>query len=109
MKNAGTPAAVVENRLAGGAANPYIVMAATVAAGLAGITNKYTLPKRAVNALLPTSLSEALDALEKDKVLVKALGREFVQCFVRHKREFEVEVLTGGSITEEVNMYLKLF
>jgi len=103
----------VINRLPGGSANPYIVMAATVAAGLAGIENKYTLQESDVYVLLPQSLSEALDALEEDKVLVKALGKEFVRRFISMKREFEVNVFQGGltdqSIREEQDMYLNMF
>jgi len=106
--------AFVENRLPGGSANPYIVLAATVAAGLTGITNKYPPQEQDVDMpLLPKSLSEALDALEGDEVLVKALGVKFVESFVRNKREFEVNVLTGGltskSIEKKKEMYGKMF
>jgi len=103
----------VQNCLPGGSANPYIVLAATVAAGLAGITNKYPSPERDVDVLLPKSLSEALNALEEDEVLVKALGVEFVQRFISMKRDFEVDVFPGGltdeTIGEEQDMYLEMF
>jgi len=81
LKSTGMADTVVINRLPGGSANPYNVMAATVAAGLAGIQNKYPPQERDVEVLLSKSLSEALDALEKDEVLVKALGVEFIQRF----------------------------
>jgi len=114
LNNSGTRIPFVTNRLPGGSANPYIVLAATVAAGLAGITNKYPVHEQDVDVLLlPKSLSEALDALEGDEVLVKALGVEFVETFIRNKREFEVDVLTGAltdeSILKEREMYGKKF
>jgi len=89
-------------------------MAATVAAGLVGIANKYPPQDPVVDALLlPQSLSEALDALEEDKVLVKALGKEFVRRFISMKREFEVNLFPGGltdeSIKQEQDMYLDEF
>jgi len=62
----GSVHAFVENRLPSGSANPYIVLAATVAAGLAGITNIYSPPESGAVVLLPKNLSEALDALEED-------------------------------------------
>jgi len=115
LKKANTPnrPIYVQNHLPGGSANPYIVLAATVAAGLAGITNKYRLPERDVDVLLPPqSLSEALDALKEDQVLVKALGVDFVRRFISMKHEFEVDVFPGGltdeTIGEEQDMYLKM-
>ena len=35
---------------------------------------------------LPTSLGEALDALEADTRLVKAIGPELIEVFLRNKR-----------------------
>jgi len=44
---------------------------------------------------------------------VKALGVEFVESFIRSKREFEFDALTGAltdeSILTEREMYLKMF
>ncbi len=62
------------------AANPYLVLAATVAAGIDGIKNKIEPApmddKEAVK--LPESLEEALKALESDTVFVQDLGEHFV-------------------------------
>ena len=80
----------VENRLPSGKANPYLVLAGTVAAGLDGIINQLPCPPRAQDGgkLVPPTLEEALDALQKDETLVKALGKEFVNQYVDHsKRE----------------------
>jgi len=113
LKMAGATSAFVENRLPGRSANPYIVLAATVAAGLDGITNKYPPPEPGADVLLPQSLFEALDALGEDEVLVKALGVEFIQSFIRKKYKFEVDVLRGSltdiSIAKEQNIYWTMF
>src|SRR5206468_8602560 len=74
----------VENRVVDGAANPYLASAAILGAGLDGIENKtdpgvantdnlYEAPedelaRRGIN-VLPTTLREALDCLEKDTVV----------------------------------------
>jgi len=98
----------IDNLIPGGSANPYIVLAATFAAGMSGIKNKYPLPQPGEKVRLPTSLAEALEALENDKVLVEALGEEFVRSFIRCKREYEVDVLVHNSIEEEREMYYKM-
>jgi len=102
----GSPAAVeIDNNQPGGSANPYLVLAATVAAGIAGIRNKYPLPLPGQKDKLPRSLAEALVALENDEVLVEALGEEFVRSFICCKREYELDVLVNNSIEEELKMY----
>lgn len=84
----------LENRLGGGSSNPYLLMAATLAAGLDGIRNKLA-PHAPVQAMaygmtgvtdLPTRLDDALAALESDQVLQQALGGEFVKLFTAVKR-----------------------
>lgn len=77
-------------RLPSGAANPYIVMAATVAAGIDGLVNRLELPAENELEKLPSSLEEALAALEADKVLTEALGEEFIRWFLTLKREVEI-------------------
>lgn len=109
----------IENRLPASAANPYLVLAATVAAGVDGLVNRLECPpaRRVDNAkgdggnesVLPNTLPEALAALEEDSVVVEALGKEFVTWFVRVKRELEVDRLQDtakNAIEAEQNMYL---
>jgi len=79
----------IENRLPSSAANPYVVMAATVAAGIDGLVNRLELPDK-MDEKLPSSPSEALSALEADSVLSDALGEEFIRWFLRVKREVEI-------------------
>jgi glutamine synthetase len=84
----------VENRMPGAASNPYLVLAGTIAAGIDGI-NRQMEPAPPVEGIaygmegvtdLPTSLGDALDALEGDAVLREALGEEFIKLFVAVKR-----------------------
>lgn len=83
----------VENRMPCAASNPYLVLAATIAAGIDGITRGLE-PPAPVSGIayglagvtdLPTTLSAALDALEADAVLRAALGDEFVKLFLAVK------------------------
>lgn len=90
-----------EVRSADGAANPYLVTAAILAAGLDGLErelelpaavegNFYEGPEEAMGEQLPTDLGAALDALEADEVLVELLGPRLVETFLRNKR-YELE------------------
>jgi len=109
VKNNGPSETYVESRLPSGAANPYIVLAATVAAGMSGIRNAYAPADPNVEDLLPKSFGAALVALEKNEVLTEALGEEFVRWFVSMKRQMEIDVLKNGDIEEEKKMYWKMF
>jgi glutamine synthetase type III len=83
----------LELRLADGAANPYLLQAAVLAAGLDGIerkldpgprsdTNTYTDPPQPGSARpLPSSLEEALTAFGQDQLLRQALGESFSQAY----------------------------
>jgi glutamine synthetase len=93
VKDAGGDNIHIENRLCAGAANPYLVAAASLAAGIDGIRRALEAPApRAPGdettrfALLPTSLESSLAALEADAALVEALGPEFVKVFTTVKR-----------------------
>ena len=84
-----------EYRLADGAANPYLLQAGILAAGLNGIANKADPGKRLdidmyadghkiKNAKkLPLNLLDALRGFAKDKVLREALGAEFCDAYVK--------------------------
>jgi len=110
VKNSTAQETYVENRIPGGSANPYLVMAATVAAGISGIKDKLEVPPQRQDneEPLPLSLSDALDSLEGDTVLVDALGHDFVRWFVKIKRELEVNKLEETSIENEWQMYSKM-
>jgi glutamine synthetase len=76
----------------GGPANPYLYIAAQAAAGLDGILNRTDPgpisedPYSADVPQLPTSLAEAIDALDVDAFFRKVLGDTFVDYLVTMKR-----------------------
>jgi len=106
-----------ENRVPGAAMNPYLALAAQVAAGMDGIRNKLELPppgnERNECGVLPSSLEEALKALENNEVMIESLGQEFVNWFTDAKRK-EIEVVDeytkqnhGDSFKAEMDFYSK--
>jgi glutamine synthetase len=86
-----------EFRLADGAANPYLLAAAVLAAGLDGVENArdpgerldinmYTDGEKAKNAKkLPLNLLDALRALEKSSVLKAAFGDSVIASYAKLK------------------------
>jgi glutamine synthetase type III len=88
-----------ELRLADGAANPYLLQAALLVAGLDGIKNKrhpgkrydinmYTEAHKARGASrLPLNLLDALRALEKSPVFEAGLGKEFLSSYLKLKHD----------------------
>ncbi|WP_373542379.1 type III glutamate--ammonia ligase [Chamaesiphon sp.] len=86
-----------EFRLADGAANPYLLPAALIAAGLDGIdrqldpgapchNNNYTDPLPAATVpQLPGNLLDALRNLEQDERLAQRLGTDFVAAYLKLK------------------------
>jgi glutamine synthetase len=90
----------VEIRVADGAANPYLAIAALLSAGAHGLReglrppppvhgDAYRADRDVIGPALPLSLDAALEALEGDEVLCRALGPEIVETFVAVKR-FEI-------------------
>lgn len=113
----------IELRLPDGAANPYLASAALAAAGLDGVerrldpgeplnVNLYELSEEEIHerriGLLPQSLSEALDAFERDDVVQRGLGTELATEFLRLKRMEWVEY--SRHVSEwETQRYLEMF
>ncbi|MQA17151.1 MAG: glutamine synthetase, partial [Pseudonocardiaceae bacterium] len=92
MSSPGDEASHIENRVGEPAANPYLYIASQAVAGLDGITNKIDPgpmsedPYAADRAVLPTSLAEAVDALDADNFFRRAFGDAFVDYMVTMKR-----------------------
>ena len=88
----GDPVSHVENRVGEPSANPYLYMAAQVAMGLDGIKNSTDPgapsedPYAADVPVLPQSLDEAVDVLEKDEFFRSAFGSDFINYIVAVKR-----------------------
>jgi len=92
------------------AANPYLVLAATVAAGLDGIINRLPCPAQrgddAQGSPLVHSLGDAVHALQQDDVMTDSLGEEFVRWFFQCKKTGELDKLKNSSFEDERNTYL---
>lgn len=91
----------VEYRSIDPACNPYLAFSVMLAAGLAGIDGGYELdPEADANIfelteaerrsrgirLLPASLADALDAMERSELVREALGDHIHEWFLRNKR-----------------------
>ncbi|MDQ6686150.1 MAG: glutamine synthetase, partial [Actinomycetota bacterium] len=83
----------LENRLGDPTANPYLYLAADIAAGLDGVDRHLKAPPPVSGdpyaskaEALPTSLSEALDVLQADAMYREQFGDTFVDYIVMMKR-----------------------
>jgi len=83
----------IENRMGEPAANPYLYMAANLAAGLDGIRRQLEPPPpveadpyAAAAPMLPTSLADAVAALDKDEFFRSAFGAPIVDYLVQMKQ-----------------------
>ena len=88
-----------ELRLMDGSANPYLLQAGVIAAGLYGLNNKsdpgepltcnmYTDYKNYPNlAKLPDDLEESLEKLDENKDIKDSFGNEVINSYVKLKRE----------------------
>ena len=117
----------VENRGCDGSANPYLAVAAQLAAGLDGIDrgldpgepnreNLHAMPAEEVARrgiqVLPPTLLHAADALVADDVLREALGKtpdgDYIDYFAKIKRE-EFQAWHSVVSDWETERYLTLF
>ncbi|WP_316528018.1 glutamine synthetase family protein [Kitasatospora brasiliensis] len=84
-----------ELRLGDASANPYLLIAGTLAAALLGVVagDEPAAPLEgygydpAKSAVLPMSLPAALDALEADTALTEVLGKDFTTAYLSYKRD----------------------
>ncbi|XP_043919582.1 lengsin [Protopterus annectens] len=102
VKHHGGKGTQVENNLGSAMANPYLVLAATIAAGLDGLKKGLKLSDSADNTKLkpfhpfaiPLKLKDALSALQGDSCIRGALGDVFIRYFTAVKQyELETEEL----------------
>ena len=87
----------LETRVVGSDVNPYLAMAACLAAGLYGIENKMELKvpatvgngyKEYSNGILPSTLDEATQQMKNSKIAKELFGATFVEHFTQ-TREWE--------------------
>ena len=94
----GTPAVRVECRIPGADMNPYLALAAMLAAGLKGIEDKLELPPAFEGDAygdderfhIPKTLRDAREALLKSELLRSALGDDVVEHYAR-AAQWEIE------------------
>jgi glutamine synthetase len=99
-------AARIENRVAGGDANPYLVLAAVLAGGIAGIEQSIDPPSPLGVASwglpagyphLPNTITKAAEAMTSDTLLRTVLGSDFCDYWVNTRRwEWLMFHTTGG-------------
>ena len=82
-----------ETRIPGGDVNPYLAFAALLAAGLHGLENELELPDALEGnayvsdaARFPSTLREAIDALEHGTIARAALGDDVVDHYLNYAR-----------------------
>ena len=86
-----------ELRLMDGSANPYLLQAGIIAAGLEGI-NKKLNPGKPLNCnmyedykkypklkKLPDDINQAINMLQNSKVLLKAFGTDVIKSYIKLK------------------------
>jgi glutamine synthetase len=92
----------IEYRAPDSACNPYLAFSVLLAAGLNGIENNYEIPAEVSNNIfemttaerkamgvgrLPSTLDQALDAMESSEFMADALGEHVFSWFLRNKRK----------------------
>ncbi|MGH7307950.1 MAG: glutamine synthetase, partial [Candidatus Rokuibacteriota bacterium] len=88
------PSLRVENRIPGADANPYLAFAATIAAGLHGLSAKLKTPRLyegnayadATLPQVPKTLREAIAELERSRVARAAFGDRVVEHYLHAAR-----------------------
>ena len=112
----------VEVRSPDSACNPYLTFAVLLAAGLRGVEKGYVLGPQAEDNVwsltseerramgyreLPTSLGNALEAMENSELVAEALGEHVFDFFLRNKRT-EWETYRSNVTPFELKQYLSL-
>lgn len=104
-----------ELRLPDGAANPYLLQAVIIAAGLDGVRNQYDPGKRYDIDMyaeghkvrgapkLPLNMLDALREFDKDKSLKAAMGNEFSAAFLKMKMQEWNSYVSHFSSWEKTN------
>jgi len=114
----------VEFRAPDSSANPYLAFSTVLMAGLDGIRNKidpgppidkniYDLPEAEKSGIctVPSSLEEALDALEHDHQFLLEGGvftKDVIETWIQYKREVEIDDLRKRPHPHEFYMYFDI-
>lgn len=112
VKNKDEKDTYIENRLSSSASCGYLVVAATVAAGMDGLERKLEPPVRGRctdnHRRLPLRLDDALEQLRADTTLTTRLGEQFVDWFTRTKRSGDLTTLRNVNIEDDSEEMLAL-
>jgi glutamine synthetase len=104
----------IEYRSADPLCNPYLALALILAAGCEGIQKKIEPPAEVTEDVftsqpgyetLPTTLQEALEALQKDPLIRKIMGEHLLEEFIALKRE-EINAYNRQITSWEYDTYL---
>lgn len=105
----------IEYRAPDPSCNPYMALALMLGAGLDGMRRKIKPPpemkenvfeSHAHAGILPTTLEEALQEMEKDDLVSQVLGEHLVREFIKLKRE-EIRNYTAHISQWELDRYLE--
>ena len=118
IKQGKTDSTRIEYRAPDPAANPYLCFSVILAAGMAGVHGDYELPPEATGNLfdrtgttdrevLPTTLKEATDRMERSELLAATLGDHLFEWFLRNKRA-EWSAYAESVTPFELDRYLPL-
>lgn len=106
----------IENRVPGADANPYLTMAASLAAGLYGIEQNLSLEQEATKGnqyeqeevtLFPKTLNEAIEGMKESELPSQLLGSSFVDHFVK-TREWEWKQFRPDVPNWEMKRYFEI-
>ena len=112
----GSKATRLETRVVGSDSNPYLAMAACLAAGLSGVRKKMKLKQPASvgngyrdlsNGTLPRNLWEATQAMKESPVAAELFGKEFVEHFAA-SREWEWKQFSKVVTDWEMKRYFEI-
>ena len=112
----GSKATRLETRVVGSDSNPYLAMAACLAAGLYGVRKKMKLKQPASvgngyrdlsNGTLPRNLWEATQAMKESPVAAELFGKEFVEHFAA-SREWEWKQFSKVVTDWEMKRYFEI-
>ncbi|XP_071830666.1 lengsin-like [Apostichopus japonicus] len=122
LKPVGAHGIYMENRMGSSAGNPYISLAATIAAGIDGIERKLPLPPPVPTnkpshiaehvppdtALLPADMEAPFQALKKDEILVSAIGADLVDA-LESVRRLEMTTFAADSDVEKFELHRRMY
>lgn len=98
-----------EHRTGSADANPYLIIAASLAAGIYGIENKLTVPdaEQQGRQILPNTLEKAVHSFEYSKTARDFFGESFVKLYTTLGKH-EVELYNAAVTDWEWERYLEI-